>query len=81
MAVLISPVPIPSGSGVTCGFTVTGIRKQVSEPRRLDAESNPSLNGEGSTIRRTGSVLAYSQARQAPRPDLRTPSVKLRIWA
>ena len=35
------------------GFGVSGARKQDSEPRRLAAESSPSLNGEGSTIRRT----------------------------
>ena len=38
------------------GFTVT--RKQLSEPRRLTAKSNPSLNGEGST-------RVYTAARRA----------------
>ena len=31
------------------GFAVSGAPKQISEPRRLAAESSPSLNGEGST--------------------------------
>ena len=34
-------------------FAVSGARKQISEPWRLAAESNPSLDGAGSNIRRT----------------------------
>ena len=36
-------------------------RNQISEPRRLAAESNPSLNGEGSTIRRRSGAMPHSR--------------------
>ena len=43
----------------------TSARNQISEPRRLDAESSPSLNGEGSTVRRAVLSLPNPQASQA----------------
>ena len=47
------------------GLAASGTRRQVTEPRRLDAELSPSLNGEGSTSRTVVFELAQAQASQA----------------
>ena len=54
------------------GFAVSGVRKQISEPRRLAAASSPSRNGEGSTrvYRRADFEPAESTSESGPRPVL-----------
>ncbi len=52
---------IAPGAAHTDNFAISDSDKEDSEPWRLAAESSPSLNGEGSTIRRRPGAMLHSR--------------------